>query len=178
MDALIAALALLVIVVVLVNEFYQARLGVPCMPTMPRVRRKMLEFASPPGDSIVELGSGWGGMAIAAARAFPGTRVTGLERSVFPYLFSRLRRLLAPGLKNLSFRRENFFSYPLCNASTVLCYLTNPLMAKLKDKLMHELPPGAKVVSSTFFIPGWEPERTEEVKGPWTTRIFVYRRAA
>jgi hypothetical protein len=176
--SVIALAALLFAVIVLVNEFYQARLGVPCTPTMVKVRTAMLNFAAEPGAKIVELGSGWGGLALAAARAHPGTEVTGLEVSLFPYLFSRLRRFLHPSLKNLSFARKDFFSYPLNDASLILCYLTNPLMAKLKDKLEKELPSGARVVSSTFFIPGWEPLITVDVKGLWDTRIFVYRKAS
>jgi hypothetical protein len=170
--------ALVFIAVILLNEFYQERLGVPCTPTMGPVRAEMLACVVSPCGRIVELGSGWGGMAIAAARAHPEARVTGLELSLFPWLFSHARHLLHPALKNLSFERNDFFSYPLHDVSAVLCYLTNPLMAKLKDKLEHELPPGAQVISSTFFIPGWEPEQTVDVKGLWSTRIFVYRKKA
>lgn len=178
MPGALSLLLLAFIVVVFVNEFYQARLGVPCMPTVAPVRKAMLALAADPGGNIVELGSGWGGMAIAAAKTYPGASVTGIEYSLFPYLFSRLRRLFHPALKNLEFARRDFFSYPLEGASVVLCYLTNPLMARLKDKFLRELPPGARVISSTFFIPGWEPEKTEDVKGLWDTRIYLYRKAS
>jgi SAM-dependent methyltransferase len=169
MMIVLIALALLAIVILL-NEFYQQRLGVPCMPTMPRVRRRMLELAGESPGVIVELGSGWGGLARAAARRFPLARVTGLEMSPVPWLVSRLLRR-----RNTQFLRRDFFSFPLHDADVVLCYLTNPLMAKLAPKLKAELKPGARVVSSTFFIEGWEPETVEDVKGLWTTRIFVYR---
>lgn len=169
---LLLSLILLFIVVLLVNEAYQSRLGVPCMPTMPRARRRMLSLIPPGEGPIVELGSGWGGMAVAAARAHPGRQVTGLELSLFPYLFSRLR----PRPKNLSIRRADFFKYPLHDADAVLCYLTNPLMEKLRPKFAAELKPGARVISSTFFIPRWRAALEETVKTPWPVKIFVYEK--
>lgn len=173
-----SVILLLALVVIFVNEYYQARLGVPCMPTMPAVRKKMLELAANPGQHIVEIGSGWGGMTLAAARLYPQSRVTGIEFSLFPYLFSRLRLLCSPAVKNVTFLRRDFFAFPMTGATTLLCYLTNPLMAKLGPKLRIELPEGARVVSSTFHIPDWVPDSIAVVPGKWDTKIFVYTQQA
>ncbi len=126
---------------------------------------------------IMELGSGWGGLAIAAARAYPGCRVVGVEYSPFPYLAARLRRFFLPSLANLSFVRQNFFETSFSETEVILCYLSNPIMARLRGKFLKELPKGATIISSTFFIPDWEPEKVIDLGGLWKTRLFVYRKA-
>jgi hypothetical protein len=174
---LFSVLALLLITMLTVNEFYQWRLDVPCTPSLPRVQKRMLTLAA--GDSsgkIVEFGSGWGGLSFRAARLYPQREITGLELSLCPYLFSRLRQKLSRGLKNLTFVRQDFTTFPLQDTAVVLCYLTNPLMASLRSKFLHDLPKGAVVISSTFFIPRWQPETTEHIRGLWDTPIFLYRR--
>lgn len=158
------------------NEFFQAKLGVSAMPTVPKVRREMLGLI-PSGISgtIIELGSGWGGIACAAAKAHPECRVLGVEYSFFPFVVARIRKFFLPGLSNLSFSRKNFFDISFKGASVILCYLSNPLMARLKEKFSRELSGDAVVISSTFFIPGWEAETVKDISGVWNTRIFVYR---
>jgi hypothetical protein len=177
MIALLQALIVIGFVAVIVNEVYQQRLGVSPMPTMGKVRRRMVELLRDTTGDIAEFGSGWGGIAFAAAQAFPDRAVTGIEYSFFPYHAARLRLKCRPSLRNLTFRRVNFFDYPLHDTGAVLCYLTNPLMARLKNKFLAELPQQGTVISSTFFIPDWTPAHTESVKGLWRTDIFVYRRA-
>ncbi len=177
MEAAFAIVTLLVVVVAFANEYYQQKLGVSMMPTMPRVAREMVALAAgAPEGRIVELGSGWGGLARRAAKAFPGRAVVGIEYSLFPYLGSRLRGLLPPRLPNLRFDRRDFFAVPLDGAGAVLCYLSHPLMARLQPKFAAELPPGACVVSSTFPVPGWTPDVVRDVKGAWKTQIFVYKK--
>jgi hypothetical protein len=172
-------LVLAFVVLAFANEYYQQKMGVSPMPTMPRVRREMVGLipANAHG-TIVELGSGWGGIAFAAARAHPETQVIGVEYSIFPHLMARARKQFNPALKNLKFVRENFFDLSLKDASVVLCYLCNPLMAKLAPKFKNELPANATVISSTFFIPDWETDKIVDIKGLWSTRIFVYKKRA
>ncbi|MFH1158226.1 MAG: SAM-dependent methyltransferase [Pseudomonadota bacterium] len=175
METFFSVLILLIVVVAFANEFFQQKLGVSPMPTMPGVRRAMLaQIPAGTVGKIVELGAGGGTVSFAAAKAFPQCRVVGVEYSVFPFLIARMRQLFLP---NLLFIRRNFFDISFGDAEVVLCYLTNPLMAELKEKFERELPSGAVIISSTFFIPGWEPEKTVDLEGWWKTRIFVYRKA-
>ena len=79
--ALLACAALLVAVIV-TGEVFQQKTGVSAMPAPARVRRRMLALADPPpGGALAELGSGWGGMALAAARRYPGCMVTEIGRA-------------------------------------------------------------------------------------------------
>lgn len=176
MDILISAILLAAVLTVLFNEIYQHRMGVSPMPTVPRVRRAMLDHM-PDGvtGTILEIGSGWGGIAVALAKKYPDAKVIGLERSPAPLLISRLRRLLHPGLKNLSFVNMDFFDYDMKDVDVIACYLSNPHMAKLEPKFSAELKPGALVVSSTFYMPDWKPETVETIEGLYDTKIYVYR---
>lgn len=167
-------LTLAALIIILTNEVFQQRLGVSPMPTMRGVRREMIALIPENTGAIVELGSGWGGLARDAARRFPAQRVTGIEGSFFPYHFSRLMNRR----KNLSFARADFFSTDLSAATTILCYLSNAHMARLEEKFMRELPVGAVIVSSTFPLPHWEPVEMRTLKGLWRTQIYAYRKTA
>ena len=175
METFFSLLILLVVVVVIANESFQQKLGVSPMPTMPSVKRAMLaQIPAKTVGKIVELGAGGGTVSFSAARAFPQCKVVGVEYSIFPFMIARIRQIF---LSNLFFIRQNFFDISFKDASVVLCYLSNPLMSKLKEKFERELPSGAVIISSTFFIPDWEPEKTIDLDGLWKTRIFVYRKA-
>lgn len=159
---------------VLLNEVYQQRTKVSPMPTVPKVRDKMLALAAAqePGK-VAELGAGWGTLAIPLARRFPEREIVALELSPLPFLVLHLRKWLN-GLGNLKILRRNFFDYDLGDTQTVLCYLSNPHMAQLEPKFRAELKPGAKIISSTFHMPEWKPAQTLELEGMYNTKIFVY----
>lgn len=175
MDIVISAIVFIAVAFVMINEFFQQKVGVSPMPTVGRVRNKILAQVPSSAHHVVELGSGWGGISLLAGRRYPHMQVTGIELSPVPYLFSRLRLWISRA-PNVRFLRRNFFDYPLDQSDVVICYLTNPLMAQLKEKLLRELPVHAVIVSSTFFIPGWTPAKTEKVTGLWDTDVYVYRR--
>ena len=98
---------------------------------------------------IVDLGSGWGALVIALARAFPEATVQGVEISLFPYLVSRLRTHHLP---NVSLRWGDFFHRDPGNADAIVCYLMPGVMAKLGDFLDEALKPGTVIVTNTFLF--------------------------
>jgi len=98
---------------------------------------------------IIDLGSGWGTLVVALARAFPDASVQGVEMSPFPYLVSCLR---TRGLSNVSMRWGNFFRSDLRIADAITCYLMPDLMAPVSDLLDNSIKPGARVVSNTFLF--------------------------
>lgn len=100
---------------------------------------------------VIDLGSGWGGLVIAVARAFPEARVEGIEISLFPYLTSRLR---ASRLPNVTLRWDNFHCSNLRSADAIVCYLMPSVMPGVSNLLDRELRPGAAVVSNTFLFRG------------------------
>jgi len=178
-EIIFSIVILALLIVVGCNEFYQRHMKVSPMPTPASTRKAMLAaIGSKKPAVIAELGSGWGGIAIAAARRYPDARVTGFEGSPAPYLFSRLRAALNPKLRNLRFVNQNFFSYDMQDVDVVLCYLSNPHMAELEPKLHRELKSGALVVSSTFHMPHWLPRETINVTGLYNTPVYIYEKTA
>lgn len=176
---LYAFITLGLIAVVAFNEYYQRSMKVCPMPTPASTRRAMIEGIHHPSPKVIaELGSGWGGIAIAAAARYPDAHVTGYEGSLMPYLFSRLRKMLHPEMKNLRFVKKNFFEDNLSDVDVVLCYLSNPHMAQLETKLDRELKNGAEIISSTFYMPHWLPREQEIVGGIYDTDVFVYEKTA
>ncbi len=112
----------------------------------------LLKHAKLPEQAvIVDLGSGWGTLVVALARAFPDASVQGVEMSPFPYLVSRLRTC---GLSNVSLRWGNFFRSDLRKADAITCYLMPGLMGPLSDLLDRTIEPGTHVVSNTFLFRG------------------------
>jgi hypothetical protein len=152
------------------------RLGISPMPASPRAVSTLLRtLPNELRGDLHELGSGWGTLALALARARPDCTVIAHERSWVPFLVSRL---LAAVVRrpNLRLIRGNLFEVPLHDAACVVCYLFPGAMTRLRPKLEAELRPGAYVVSLTFAVPGWTPIRTEHVADLWRSPIYVYRR--
>ena len=157
------------------NEYYQQRLGVSCMPTTPKVRARIMEliteFAEKGHKNIVELGCGWGGLARDATKQFPNLTITGVEKSLFPYLTSKFR---AWG-NTTNIRYKNIYNFDLKDTDIVLCYLSNQHMAGLEEKMKNELKPGSVVISSTFVFADKEPSKTVTVEGLYETKIYIYK---
>lgn len=149
--------------------------GTPPLPTMPAVKQVMLAALPDRLEGpVYDLGSGWGGMAFALARRYPGCRVTGFEVSPLPWAFSRLRLLLQP-VPNLYFRHGNFHKVLLADAVLVVCYLAPGAMDKLKQKLEAELKRDTLVLCNFFRMPGWRPASEYMATDMHATPVYLYR---
>lgn len=171
-ETIAVAAALMAIALILI---YTLRTGAPPTPTSPRVKAAMLALV--PGDltgTIYELGSGWGTLALALARRYPGCRVVAYELSPLPWLVSRLRATAA-GLANLTLRRADFHGASLADAGLVVCYLHPAAMERLRPKLEGELGPGAWVLSNTFAVRGWRPEAERTAGDLYNSTVYLYR---
>jgi len=146
----------------------------PPTPTGPRVMRAIFRLLPRrlPDGAIVELGSGWGGLAIRLARSYPHHAVEGLEISPLPWLAARLRTVGGPG--NLRFRYGDFMRSDLSGAALVVCYLAGPQMQKLAPKLAAEMRPGTLVLSHTFQLPGWRPADTVIADDIYQSPVYLY----
>lgn len=165
--------------------YYDFKTGVSTFPTMPAVRRKMIEIlqqdfaAKQPLDpgrvyTIIDLGSGSGQLCGRVARVMPQARVLGIEISPVPWLRSVIRqRLFGPA--NLSYQRLDFWPYDVSGVDAVLCYLPGTIMGKVAAKLRKELRPGSIMISNRFRTDEWEPVETHTVHTPFKTDVLVYR---
>lgn len=148
--------------------------GAPPVPSSPESRRVMLNHLERlPEGPVYELGSGWGGLARAAAAHFPDRQVIAYERAPIPYLAS-LALQLVWRRPNLVLRRGDFHRADLSRAAAVLCYLFPEPMRRLEPKFAAELKNEALVISQSFALPNRKPDLVDESVSSLST-IFLYR---
>jgi SAM-dependent methyltransferase len=135
------------------------------VPTPPSVVDAVLKLARVhAGDVVYDLGSGDGRIVVAAAKQY-GVHAVGID--IDPQRIAEANANAAQaGVTNLvAFRNEDLFQADIKEASVVTLYLLNSLNLKLRPKLWHDLKPGTRIVSQTFDMGDWEPERREQVDG-------------
>jgi hypothetical protein len=150
--------------------------GISPMPSSAKARAAMLDaIADAPTGAIVDLGSGWGGLAIAAARRYPHRRVVGYEVSWLPWAVSRLRASCLR-LHNLTLLRRDFLRADLGASAVLLCYLFRRGMRQLEHKLVLDDAWPHVLVSNTFFVlPSTTPHEVRVLDDLMRTRVHVYR---
>jgi precorrin-6B methylase 2 len=142
------------------------------VPTPQPVVEAMLKLAGVHrGDVLYDLGSGDGRIVVTAAKEY-GVRGTGID--INPERIAEANEnAQKAGVTNLvRFRNEDLFEADIKDASVVTLYLLTSLNIKLRPKLLHDLKPGTRVVSQTFDMGDWRPEKEEEVDGH---RIYLWR---
>ncbi|GAA4651528.1 hypothetical protein GCM10023116_38120 [Kistimonas scapharcae] len=123
---------------------------------------------------ILELGCGWGGIALYLARKYPENAVVAWENSPVPWLVAYLRKVLS-GQDNLSVRYGDFRRASLDHCGLIYCYLCTGQMLRLRELLLPaSVNQSCQLVSSTFSVPGWTPA-SEYPLGDWYgSRLWVY----
>lgn len=173
-ETLYVLASLFVFALIGISLYYDHKLKIPPAPTLPWVRRRILQALKTHLEKqdarIAELGSGWGGLSLAIARTFPQARVEGFELSPFPYWFSKLVRR-----KNLRFKRADIFDVDLSGYDAVVYYLSPVIAERLATKFKTELKPGTLIVSNAFPLPGFTAIDSAETNIGIKIRVFVYR---
>jgi Methyltransferase small domain len=150
------------------------RLGIGPMPSSKATRDAILSLIERDcAGIIVELGAGWGGLALALAKHCPGASVVAIEASLFPALFCRLRFALS-GQPNVAFKRADFYTVDLSRAETVVCYLFRGAMEKLEPKFSRELQAGARVISHTFSMYHRPYHKVVRASDLYASKIYLY----
>lgn len=122
---------------------------------------------------VVDLGSGYGGLARRIARTAPAVQVTGIEWARLPLYWARLwQRLLGPA--NLAFVRGDLMDYDCRGVDAVVLFLSPAMMDAVAHKLRAELAPGATVISACFPLPGWQPAKTISVRWSFGVKVYIY----
>jgi hypothetical protein len=167
----IAGLSLLFMISIWVGV---VRTGISPMPSSRGAIREILNFIPKTGKGpIIELGSGWGTLAIPLARAHPQRQIICYELSSIPWLFLRLSAVLLR-LHNIETHHKSFQDADLSSAAVVVCYLFPQGMTLLAPKLESELAPKAIIVSNTFALPGWKPAQEVRLQDMYRTPIYQY----
>jgi SAM-dependent methyltransferase len=149
--------------------------GVPFVPTSKKFVPLLLGVADlKPHETFYDLGCGDGRLIFEATRTVPHLKGIGIENSPLPYVLARLRKKVSKARGEIRF--ANIFKTNLKDADVVFCYLFPGVMQKLKTKFKNELPKHARIISESFKIEGWEPEKIfprDKAKG--TPTIYVYK---
>jgi precorrin-6B methylase 2 len=138
---------------------------VPYVPTPEHVVKRMLELAQiKKGEFMMDLGSGDGRIAIAAARDH-GARAIGIDIDPQRIKEANENAKKAGVSDRVTFKQENLFETPIKDANVITMYLLTSVNAKLRPRLLDELRPGTRLVSHAFDMGDWEPEVHETVDG-------------
>jgi len=121
-------------------------------------------------DVVYDLGCGDGRIVIAAAKQF-GARGVGID--VNPQRIEEARaNARKAGVEALvRFEAKDLFDADLKEATVVMLYLLPELNLRLRPKLIAEMKPGSRVVSHSFKIGDWKPDKEQDVRG---SRIYLW----
>ena len=150
------------------------RTGISPVPSSKKARQAILELTEVvPAGPIIELGSGWGQLAVALANKYPDRQVIGYELSPLPWLFSVLLRKIK-GADNLVLKRRNFSREQLPAAALLVCFLYPAGMARLARQLEQQKPQVEMLISNTFALPGHQPLQTQRLVDLYRSPIYLY----
>lgn len=129
------------------------------VPTREEVAVAMLEAARVDSrDRVYDLGSGDGILPITAARRF-GARAVGIEYNPDLVALSQRHAVRAGVTDRVTLRQGDIFVEDFSEATVVTLYLGEQLNLRLEPRL-RALKPGTRIVSNTFNLGAWLPDRT------------------
>jgi len=133
------------------------------VPTPDTLVARMLQMASVgPKDFVVDLGSGDGKIAIAAARDFKA-RAMGVEFNPQMVALSRQAAAREGVSDRVRFEEGDIFKVDFTEANVVTMYLLPTLNLKLRPQLLA-MRPGTRIVSHQFMMGSWEPDDSSSVE--------------
>jgi len=163
----ISALILLLTAAVaqMAGQAPKRELDVPYVPTRDTVVAGMLELAGvKKGDIVYDLGCGDGRIVITAAQKF-GTRGTGIDIDPDRIREAKENARKAGVADRVKFLEQDLFVSKFSDATVVTLYLLPSLNLKLRPRLLQELKPGTRIVSHSFDMGDWKPDKSIEVDG-------------
>jgi SAM-dependent methyltransferase len=153
-------------------EVGQAGKDVVWVPTPEAMVQKMMEMgAVTPQDFVVDLGSGDGRNVIAAAKR--GAQALGVEYN--PDMVDLSKRLAkeAGVPDKAQFVQGDMFQAEFSKATVLALFLLPSNLLQLRSKFA-DLRPGTRIVSNTFSIQDWTPDKTETLNDctSWCTAML------
>ena len=149
----------------------------PYVPTPHEVVDRMLTLAGVTNrDVVVDLGCGDGRIPIAAAKKF-GARGIGVD--IDPQRIAEANaNAKAAGVEQLvTFKLQDAMKTDVSGASVVTTYLLSASNLKLRPLLTAQLKPGSRIVTHSFGMGDWTPEKVDsfaDAEGR-TRMLFLYR---
>ena len=153
-----------------IPEVGQKGKDVVWVPTPPDLINAMFRLAGVTSDDyVVDLGSGDGRVVISAAKL--GAHSLGIEYDHNLYELS-VHNAIKEGVESrVHFIEGDLFKSDFSDATVITLFLLPDLNKRLKPKLL-DLRPGTRIVSNTFTMGDWFPDKeveTEENPNGWNT---------
>jgi SAM-dependent methyltransferase len=147
-----------------VPQVGQAGKDVIWVPTPDDLVERMLRMAqTTPNDFVIDLGSGDGRIAIAAAKKF-NARAMGIEYNPEMVELSTRNASKEGVAGKAKFAKADIFETDFTQATVVTMYLLPGLNIKLRPKLL-DMKPGTRIVSHQFNMDDWQPDETTNIDG-------------
>lgn len=142
------------------------------VPTELALVNAMLDMAgAQPRDYLIDLGSGDGRTVITAAKR--GIRALGVEYNPDMVALSR-RNAETEGVPELArFVEGDIFQTDFSDATVLTLFLLPELNERLRPTILR-MKPGTRVVSNTFMMGTWHPDRTVSAPGECSTFCRAY----
>ena len=138
---------------------------VPFVPTTDEAVQAMLKLAGvKKSDTVYDLGCGDGRIVVAAAKTY-GAHAVGID--IDPQRIKEAREnAKKAGVESLvRFEENDLFKADFQAATVVTLFLLPEVNLKLRPKLLQDLKPGTRVVSNTFDMGDWKPDKEFVVDG-------------
>jgi SAM-dependent methyltransferase len=141
----------------------QRALDVPYVPTTEEAVDAMLKLADVKKTDIVyDLGCGDGRIVIAAAKTY-GAHGVGVDINPERIAEANANAKKA-GVENLvRFEENDLFKADIHEATVVTLFLLSSVNLKLRPKLLADLKSGTRIVSNTFDMGDWKPDKEATV---------------
>jgi ribosomal protein L11 methylase PrmA len=113
---------------------------------------------------LYDLGSGDGRIVITAAKKY-GVRATGYDINPERIKEANENAKQAGVTDKVKFVEGDLFEADFKDATVVTLYLLPSVNLKLRPKLWNDLKPGTRIVSHSFDMGDWKPEKEVEIDG-------------
>ncbi len=138
---------------------------VPYVPTTDEAVQAMLKLADvKKTDVVYDLGCGDGRIVIAAAKTY-GAHAVGID--INPQRIQEAKEnARKAGVEDLvRFEENDLFKADIHQATVVTLFLLPKVNLRLRPRLLKELKPGTRIVSNTFDMGDWKPDKEETLNG-------------
>jgi len=153
---------------------------VPYLPTTEEAVVAMLKLADVKSTDVVyDLGCGDGRIVVAAAKNF-GARGVGIDIDPVRIAEAKANAKKAAVENLVQFEENDLFRADIHEASVVTLFLLSSVNLKLRPKLLGELKPGTRIVSNTFEMGDWQPdkevtlEQRSDDDGPFSRKLYLW----
>ncbi len=153
---------------------------VPYVPTTEPAVQAMLKLAGVKRTDVVyDLGCGDGRIVIAAAKNY-GARGVGIDINPVRINEAKENARKAGVEKLVRFEEKDLFQADIHEATVVTLFLLPTVNMKLRPKLLQDLKPGTRVVSNTFDMGDWKPDKeatvggVDDVEAPLSRDLYLW----